>query len=156
MLEELHKSFVPSSFEKGKELVHDEPYRSACELQPDRFTLNIPDSLELIQAISPPISTFFGNPVRAELYKLNSYATEGFFGAHRDTAKGEDHIGTLVVCLPCGFTGGKLIVKHKDNEYAFDWADKSSELVQWAFFLLYCSFAGLEGRNALRIPRRPG
>jgi hypothetical protein len=92
-----------------------------------------PDSLELIQDMLAPISTLFGNPVRAKLYKLNSYATEGFFGAHRDTPKGEDHIGTLVVCLPCGFAGGKLIVKHKDNEYAFDWADKSSELVQWAF-----------------------
>jgi hypothetical protein len=138
-LHELHKCFVPSKFGKGTETVYDESYRLARDLAPDSFSVK-PEALKLIEPIMPVIADVIGRPVRAGLYKLNSYATGGFFGAHKDTPKSEDHIGTLVVCLPNKFTGGNLVYTHKGEKATFDWSEKlSSEssgggaLVQWVF-----------------------
>jgi hypothetical protein len=125
-LQELHNSFTPSAFGKGTETVLDESYRLARELPPDSFLMR-PEALKLIESIMPIVTDIIGTPVRAELYKLNSYATGGFFGAHRDTPKSEDHIGTLVVCLPTRFTGGNLVYKHKKGKATFDWAEKLSQ-----------------------------
>jgi hypothetical protein len=100
-----------------------------------------PEAHKLIDPIMPVITDLVGKPVRAELYKLSSYSTGGFFGGRRDTPKSEDHIGTLVVCLPSKFTGGNLIYKHKNEEATLDWAEKLSSkppgaggaLIQWVF-----------------------
>jgi hypothetical protein len=100
-----------------------------------------PEALKLTEPIVPLISNFFGRPIRAELYKLNSYAAGGFSGAHRDTPKTEGYLGTLIVCLPSKFTGGN---KPRKEEATFNWAEKLSSstfsespgaaaVVQWAF-----------------------
>lgn len=37
-----------------------------------------------------------------------------FFKAHRDTPMGGKHVGSLVVCLPCGpHQGGQLVLRHQ-------------------------------------------
>lgn len=37
-----------------------------------------------------------------------------FFKAHRDTPMGGKHVGSLVVCLPCGpHKGGQLVLRHQ-------------------------------------------
>ncbi|KAI5250616.1 hypothetical protein E4T42_04907 [Aureobasidium subglaciale] len=47
--------------------------------------------------------------IRAELCKLNIYSgPSGRFKAHVDTPRSETQIGSLVVCLPSEFEGGKL------------------------------------------------
>jgi len=45
-------------------------------------------------------------------YKLVIYQEGGHFDAHRDTVRGEGHIGTLVVILNSEYTGGELEVTH--------------------------------------------
>ena len=42
----------------------------------------------------------------AELYNLNVYADGGHFAPHKDTPRGSDMLGTLVVCLPSQFSNG--------------------------------------------------
>jgi hypothetical protein len=67
---------------------------------------------------------------------LNSHATKGFSGFQPGTDAGpqrEDYVGTALVCLPNKFSGGRLVLKHKDEEKTLDWAERSSQVVQWAF-----------------------
>lgn len=45
---------------------------------------------------------------------------------HKDTPKGETHIGTLLVGLPSAFTGGELILRHNGEEATIDWATGSA------------------------------
>jgi predicted 2-oxoglutarate/Fe(II)-dependent dioxygenase YbiX len=54
--------------------------------------------------------------IRAELYKLLVYDTGGFFIAHRDTEKAPGMFATLVVVLPCDYSGGELLIRHKGQE----------------------------------------
>ena len=45
-------------------------------------------------------------------YKLVIYKESGHFDAHRDTVRGDGHIGTLVIILNSEYTGGELEVTH--------------------------------------------
>lgn len=46
------------------------------------------------------------------------------FKSHRDTPRDELAFGTLVVALPSTFTGGSLVVRHRDSTHACDWETK--------------------------------
>lgn len=46
--------------------------------------------------------------ISAELYSLNAYQQGGKFLKHKDTPRGDDMVGTLVICLPSLFKGGAL------------------------------------------------
>jgi hypothetical protein len=35
---------------------------------------------------------------------------------HQDTQRSDDHLGTLIICLPVPHDGGNLIVSHEGNE----------------------------------------
>jgi hypothetical protein len=50
--------------------------------------------------------------VSANLYKVLLYGTGGHFGFHRDTEKETGMFGTLIIQLPCDYTGGALIMYH--------------------------------------------
>jgi hypothetical protein len=127
--DELYETFPPSSFVN---------YSSQRRKLPgDSFTLSSPNVYSLTKDILPPISILCGRPVHAELLKLNfdleksDVYVKAFRGA---TSKNkEDHVGTLVVCLPNKFLGGRLFLKHKDEDQVFDWGERSSKVVQWAF-----------------------
>lgn len=66
------------------------------------------------------------------------YEQKGHFKPHRDTPRGEDFVGTLVVCLPSYFSGGSFIVRHQNIKLEFDWSevkeDKPTTLHWVAFF----------------------
>lgn len=111
----------PAAFGKGKELVHDESYRSAFELPADRFlTSFLPCEHAIMSEIHRLLAPNAAS-VRAKLYKLNAYKQGGFFKAHVDTPRGGNMFGTLVVCLPSTFTGGDFEVKHNGQTHVFAW-----------------------------------
>lgn len=58
--------------------------------------------------------------IKAELYKLNVYDQGSFFKAHKDTPRGTDMIGSLVIIYPPAHEGGELVLRHKDHEWKFD------------------------------------
>ena len=71
------------------------------------------------------------------MYKLNIYASGGFFKAHVDTPRSERMFGSLVVCLPTHFRGGEQIVRHHEQEIKYDWssiATDTSSKFHWAAF----------------------
>src|SRR4029434_3823336 len=55
-------------------------------------------------------------PVGADLHKLLVYDTGSFFASHRDTEKTAGMFATLIVVLPSIYTGGALLVRHRDRE----------------------------------------
>jgi len=81
-------------------------------------------------------------PPIAELHSLNVYGGGGHFVAHKDTPRERSVFGTLVVCLPLAFSGGRLIVE-KESRATFDWEMRSyfssspeteARRVRWAAF----------------------
>lgn len=57
----------------------------------------------------------------AELYALNAYGRGGHFVGHKDTPRDPSVFGTLVVCLPVRFRGGRLVLTHDAATKTFDW-----------------------------------
>ncbi|WP_462330874.1 2OG-Fe(II) oxygenase [Thiohalocapsa halophila] len=73
--------------------------------------------------------------VQAELYKLLLYDAGGFFLSHRDTEKAPGMFATLVVTLPCEYTGGELVIRHKAHEARLDLhTDDPSQAAYAAFY----------------------
>jgi hypothetical protein len=75
----------------------------------------------------------------AELYTLNVYATGGHFVPHKDTPRGSDMLGTLVVCLPAQFSNGAFVFKHHGVFQTYDWGHAIREQaeptrIHWAAF----------------------
>ncbi|KAF7359634.1 Fe2OG dioxygenase domain-containing protein [Mycena venus] len=112
--------------------VLDETYRKAGKIDLTRFASRLDVvSSGLLDAISPDLlagqSVDSDKVLRAELYKLNVYGPGSFFKAHRDTPRGEDMIGSLVVIFPTEHTGGELTLEHDGTNWTFDAAAKLSE-----------------------------
>jgi predicted 2-oxoglutarate/Fe(II)-dependent dioxygenase YbiX len=73
--------------------------------------------------------------IEAQLYKLLIYDTGSFFVPHRDTEKAPGMFGTLVVVLPCDYSGGELIIRHRGEEVRVDLhRDEPSEAAFAAFY----------------------
>jgi len=45
---------------------------------------------------------------------------DSFFKAHKDTPRGTDMLGSLVIVYPTPHKGGELVLRHKDREWTFD------------------------------------
>ena len=53
---------------------------------------------------------------------LARYEQGGHFANHRDTPRSDTHFGSLVLLLPCHFTGGGLTVEHGGEAKQLDTA----------------------------------
>ncbi|KAJ3052859.1 hypothetical protein HK097_005520 [Rhizophlyctis rosea] len=113
----------PATFGRGQENVYDPSYRTALKLEPSQFacTFDLASHgiLEEIRTVMMPTQT----AIEAQLYKLNVYGPGGLFKSHVDTPRGGAMFGSLVVCLPVQFEGGKLVVKQDEESIDFNWAE---------------------------------
>jgi len=108
-VEELLAHATQSAFGHGTETVTDTSVRNsfeipASELPPichERFV----ESVNLMEFA-------YTQELELRLYKLVIYKEGGHFDEHRDTVRGEGHIGTLVVILNSYYEGGELIISH--------------------------------------------
>lgn len=122
-VEALLDACQPATFGRGSENVLDEKYRKAWKLDSGAFSwLFNPDSgrfvAELAQGFCPWDQLDRG--IRLEAYKLNVYGKGGFFKSHKDTPRGANMFGSLVVVLPIAHEGGGLILRHRGRELNFD------------------------------------
>ncbi|KAJ9193161.1 hypothetical protein DTO164E3_5523 [Paecilomyces variotii] len=149
LLQRLVDDCSPATFGRGDQDVLDPSYRMAGKLDTDKFASNFHPAdfgiLENVeQILLPSIRTDLENylqfrKITAHLYKLNVYSgPSGLFRKHVDTPRSQNQIGSLVVCLPCEFKGGRLLVRHDGQEVDFDWASASTSTVQWAAFYSDC------------------
>ncbi|PYI31355.1 hypothetical protein BP00DRAFT_446636 [Aspergillus indologenus CBS 114.80] len=152
----------PASFGRNGEEILDPSYRLAGKIDPANFASSFhPADFGILQMVenvllpgisekdlgreddgSKPVMSKSARHYRklhAELYKLNVYSgPSGHFATHVDTPRSESQIGSLVVCLPSQFSGGRLTVRHGGQQSAFDWSEASHSAIQWAAFYSDC------------------
>lgn len=149
-------------FGKGTETVVDTSVRKAFEIPASKFVggndsysyYNYNPLCVLQRYIDGlnmlcPKDGFYLEP---KLYKMQIYGEGGFFLDHADTVHGDNHIATLVMCLPTDFEGGALVVKHQGQSHTFDFAEGAHDgLVQWAAFYTDCTHEVLPVTKGYRV-----
>ena len=133
----------PATFGRGNEDVHDESYRKAVKMDASNFSVQLDlVGSGLMRTIEDQLlqSRTDNKYIRAELYKLNVYGNprhdvspvlpcltffirldkDSFFKPHKDTPRGTDMLGSLVVIYPTAHEGGELVLRHTDHEWKFD------------------------------------
>lgn len=135
----------PQSSESSKEILNlrkncevDEEYQKSYFLPSNKYECSF-NPLE--SGLSKTIVNFLipdkKRDICLEKYHLNFYEKGNFFKVHRDTSRGPDIFGTLVLCLPSDFTGGNLVLEpYPRGKVVIDWSKLSRErCIQWiAFF----------------------
>jgi hypothetical protein len=86
-----------------------------------------PESAGILDAIRRQMLPHDSSPITAELYALNVYTSGGHFAPHKDTPRGQDMFGTLVVCLPSQFYSGAFVLSHRGVVQRLDWAAEISK-----------------------------
>nr|GAT60471.1 predicted protein [Mycena chlorophos] len=131
-VEALAKACEPASFGRGTEDVLDENYRKAGKMDVSRFACRLDiGATGILDAVTPYLLEGREDVVEdeemglaAEMYKLNVYGPGSFFKEHKDTPRGEDMVGSLVIVLPTKHTGGALTLKHDGADGRFDSASE--------------------------------
>jgi hypothetical protein len=133
----------PAPFGEGKKTRYDRRVRDALQLKAENggFTVENfdPESAGILKKVQRELVPHDRNPISAELYTVNVYTDGGHFAPHKDTPRGSDMFGTLVVGLPSQFANGKLVLSHRGVVQKFDWgraiqAQKKPNQLHWAAF----------------------
>jgi len=154
MLKGLIEKMPKAAFGQGSETKYDPSVRDALQMKAEDFEVNIPN--EKLEDIKAKIKSGLQleTDIFLEPYSLNMYEKGGRFVKHKDTPRGDDMLGTLLICLPSLFTGGDFetsmgsekasyLVKNKSYDWekteggCYDWwkdTPNSKELPWCAFF----------------------
>jgi hypothetical protein len=133
----------PAPFGEGKKTRYDRSVRDALQLKAENggFTVENfdPESAGILKQIQRELVPHDPNPISAELYTVNVYTDGGHFAPHKDTPRGSDMLGTLVVCLPSQFMNGKLVLSHRGVVQKLDWGhaiqtQKKPKQLHWVAF----------------------
>jgi hypothetical protein len=133
----------PAPFGKGKKTRYDRRVRDALQLKAENGELGVenfdPETAGILKKVQRELVPHDLSPIVAELYTANVYTRGGHFAPHKDTPRGSDMLGTLVVCLPSQFFRGRLILNHHGVVKKFDWgraiqAQKQPNQLHWAAF----------------------
>ena len=122
---------------RGTETLHDADVRRTWQIDAARVRISgrrwAEDLSNVVDRVTADLSVT--GRVEAELYKLLVYDTGSFFVTHRDTEKAPGMFATLVIVLPCDYSGGELLVRHKGHEARLDLRrDEPSEAAFAAFY----------------------
>ncbi|KAF8133330.1 hypothetical protein EV363DRAFT_52245 [Boletus edulis] len=124
-LEALYRACKPAEFGRNGENVYDDSYRKAGKMDLLSFaTLLDPRSLGIHEQVSKALLTESHATMDAELYKLNVYGKGDFFKAHKDTPRGQNMFGSLVVVLPTAHEGGQFVLRQDEKEWTLDIASQ--------------------------------
>eukprot|EP00752_Nemacystus_decipiens_P003192 g2953.t1 len=141
----LDEVFEPSPFGHGGNTVLDHSVRKAMQVKADRIVSTGLDleKLDILESIRRGLAPN-ASRIHASLDKLNLYSEGGHFKSHRDTPRDELAFGTLVVALPSSFSGGNLVVRHRDSTHTCNW---ESKLKNWYYG------GELEYRRFVNVPK---
>lgn len=136
---------APASFGEGAETRTDVRVRDGRQLYARNGALAVEgfeEALaEILCRIRESLCPHEASPI-AELHSLNVYGRGGHFVDHKDTPRESSVYGTLVVCLPLTFGGGRLVVE-RESCATFDWetlstfsssAETDARRIRWAAF----------------------
>lgn len=127
-LQVLLEACQPAPFGVDNKDVLDETYRRAWKMDNANFAtrLDVVNTGILESIRSMLMQGNENKKFRPEMYKLNVYGSGSFFKAHKDTPRGENMFGSLVVVFPTRHEGGALQLHHKGQEWTFDSASITS------------------------------
>lgn len=115
----------PAPFGDGKRTRYDRRVRDALQLKAEGGAFSVenfdPESAGILADVQRKLVPGDPKPISAELYSLNVYTEGGHFAPHKDTPRGDDMFGTLVVCLPSQFYNGKFVLTQRGVVQKFDW-----------------------------------
>ncbi len=179
-LEPLLARCSPAPFGKGRKTLYNRRVRDALQLKAEGGAFSVlnfdPAASGVLAAVRQQLCPGDPTALTAELYNVNVYGTDGHFEPHKDTPRGSQMLGTLVVCLPSRFFNGQLVLTHRGAHKVFDWARDISEQaepsrIHWAAFFgdvdhaIKTVWMGLRvtltyllyrGEGAITVPRPSG
>jgi len=133
----------PAPFGKGRKTRYDRSVRDALQIKAEGGAFSIlhfdPAEAGILEQIRRELTPQVLDAPTAELYNLNVYAAGGHFVPHKDTPRGSEMLGTLVVCLPSQFSNGAFVLKHHGVFQTYDWGRAIREQaeptrIHWAAF----------------------
>lgn len=143
VLKPLIERCTPATFGDKRRTRYDPEVRKAIQLKAESDSLAVenfdPASAGILDVIARELLPSDSPPISAELYALNIYQEGGHFAPHKDTPRGEEMFGTLVVCLPAEFRRGDLLLTHCGLVERVDWAKAvessyNANQLHWAAF----------------------
>ncbi len=143
LLQPLVERCVAAPFGMGRKTRFDRTVRDALQIKAEGGAFSVrhfdPAAAGILEQIRRELTPQVPDAPTAELYNLNVYATGGHFAPHKDTPRGSDMLGTLVVCLPSQFSNGAFVVKHHGIFQTYDWGRTIREQaeparIHWAAF----------------------
>ncbi|MFN0169550.1 MAG: hypothetical protein ACKV22_24270 [Bryobacteraceae bacterium] len=132
-----------AAFGIGRKTRYDRTVRDAFQIKAEGGAFSVlhfdPAAAGILEQIRRELAPQAPGPLTSELYNLNVYATGGHFAPHKDTPRGSDMLGTLVVCLPSQFSSGAFVVKHHGIFHTYDWGHEIQQQaeparIHWAAF----------------------
>jgi len=125
---------------RGQETLVDTEVRRTWQIDANRITLSGKHWQDNLNTIVKrcAIGLGVGVPVSAELYKLLVYDAGSFFIKHRDTEKAAGMFATLVIVLPSDYSGGELVVKHREHVVRLDLHSQDAAEISYAAFYADC------------------
>src|SRR5258707_6694037 len=143
LLRPLVERCAAAPFGMGRKTRYDRTVRDALQIKAEGGAISVlhfdPGAAGILEQIRRELVPYIPDALTAELYNLNVYARGGHFVPHKDTPRGSDMLGTLVVCLPAQFSNGAFVVKHHGVFQTYDWGESIREQdeptrIQWAAF----------------------
>jgi hypothetical protein len=142
-------------FGKGTETLVDTKVRQTFEIDASQIQLSATWEKTIDEVVSR-VATDLGLTdlqLRAEPYKLLLYERGGHFQRHRDSEKIDRMVGSLIVMLPSGFSGGELVIRHEGARETFSFeAARSESTPNYVAFYADCEHEVLRVDTGRRLP----
>jgi predicted 2-oxoglutarate/Fe(II)-dependent dioxygenase YbiX len=131
---------APAPYGRGEETLIDTEVRRTWQIDPERVQIGGRHWEQTLADIVARAAAGLGvtAPVAADLYKLLVYDPGSFFVNHRDTEKAAGMFATLIIVLPSIYTGGALLVRHRDREARLELSCPEPSQVAFAAFYADC------------------
>jgi predicted 2-oxoglutarate/Fe(II)-dependent dioxygenase YbiX len=125
---------------RGEATLVDTAVRRTWQIDPERVQISGRHWEQTLADIVARATAGLGvtGPVVADLYKLLVYDSGSFFVSHRDTEKAAGMFATLILVLPSLYTGGALLVRHRDREVRLELSYPEPSQVAFAAFYADC------------------
>lgn len=137
---------------KGPDTLIDTQVRRTWQIDPAQVQISRRWE-QTLKDIAARVKTGLGvtGSVVVEFYKLLVYDEGSFFISHRDTEKAPGMFATLIIVLPSIYTGGELIVRHKDHEARLDLCSPEPSVATFAAFYADCVHEVLPVTSGCRL-----
>ena len=107
----------PARFGRGEQTLTDPDVRDTWEIPKRLIRAQWNDATlkDILATVKEELGLPNAAELTADLHSLLVYETNQHFLAHQDSEKDDSMVGTLVVTLPSGYTGGELMVGHNEE-----------------------------------------